>query len=129
MKKAVVTDQSIENLVSVLLLTGVLISAGFVLGGGIFFVLRHGRELTDYHVFRGQPKIDRLLGEIVRGALKLRSRSIIQFGILCLIATPIVRVAASLVGFALEGDKRYVVVTALVLAVLLYSLMIGGGAG
>lgn len=129
MKKAVVTDRSIENLVSVLLLTGVLISAGFVLAGGIYFVVRHGMENADYHAFRGEPKVDRLVGGIVRGALRLRSRSVIQFGILLLIATPIVRVAASLVGFALEGDRRYVIVTAIVLAVLLYSLISGGVAG
>jgi uncharacterized membrane protein len=129
MKKALVTDRSIENLISVLLLTGVLISAGFVLGGGVYFVLRHGAERADYHIFRGQPSVDRLLGGIIRGALALRSRSVIQLGILLLIATPIVRVAASLAGFALEGDRRYVIVTSIVLAVLLYSFVSGGVAG
>lgn len=129
MKKAVVTDRSIENMVSVLLLTGVLISAVFVLAGGIYYVVRNGGNIADYRVFRGAPRVDRQLSRIVEGALALRSRSIIQFGILCLIATPIVRVAASLLGFALEGDRRYVIVTAIVLAVLLYSLASGGGAG
>jgi uncharacterized membrane protein len=129
MKKAHVTDRTIENLVSVLLMTGVLISAAFVLCGGIYFVLRHAGDATDYQVFRGEPRIDRLISEIVRGALRLRARSIIQFGILLLIATPILRVAASLVGFALEGDRKYVVVTSIVLTVLLYSLVSGAVGG
>ena len=119
------TDQSIENMVSVLLLTGVVISGGIVLGGGVYYLLRHGSEIADFHTFRGQPSIDRLVGEIVRGALSLRARSIIQFGILALIATPILRVAVSLIGFALEHDRKYVVITAIVLTVLLYSLVSG----
>jgi uncharacterized membrane protein len=60
--------------------------------------------------------------------LALRARSIIQLGVLLLVATPIVRVAFSIVGFALEGDRLYVVITSLVLAILLCSL-IGGAAG
>ncbi|MDQ2773857.1 MAG: DUF1634 domain-containing protein, partial [Acidobacteriota bacterium] len=63
------------------------------------------------------------------GAVHLRARSIIQFGILLLIATPILRVAFSLVGFAMERDKAYVLITTVVLAILLYSLINGAVAG
>jgi uncharacterized membrane protein len=49
-------------------------------------------------------------------------RAIIQFGLLVLIATPIARVAFSLVGFAMEGDRKYMVITSIVLAVLLYGI-------
>jgi uncharacterized membrane protein len=82
----------------------------------------------DYHKFHVQPAHDRLVHEIIAGAFALRSRSIIQLGVLLLIATPIVRVAFSIVGFALEGDRLYVVITSVVLAILLYSL-IAGAAG
>ena len=59
----------------------------------------------------------------------MRARSIIQAGILLLIATPIARVAFSLAGFGLERDGKYVVITAIVLAVLLYSLTSGANLG
>ncbi len=120
-----VSDRSIERMVSVLLRTGVLLSGAVVLAGGTYYLLRHGGQTADYHVFHGQPSIDRIVSEIVKGAFALRARSIIQFGILLLIATPIARVAFSLVGFALEKDRKYVVITAIVLAVLLYSLISG----
>ena len=42
-----------------------------------------------------------------------------------LIATPIARVLFSVVAFALQRDRTYVVVTLIVLAVLLYSLIRG----
>jgi uncharacterized membrane protein len=119
------SDQQLERIVSMVLRTGVLISALVVLAGGIYYLIRHGAELADYRTFHGQPSIDRNLGQIVQGAIALRARSIIQFGILLLIATPITRVAVSLVGFAFERDGKYMIITAIVLAVLLYSVITG----
>jgi uncharacterized membrane protein len=128
MSHAKMTDRSIERIVSVILRTGVLISGTVVLLGGIFFLAAHGHEAADYHKFHVQPAPDRLVHGILSGAFGFRARSIIQLGVLLLVATPIVRVAFSIVGFALEGDRLYVVITSLVLAILLFSL-IGGAAG
>jgi uncharacterized membrane protein len=107
----------------------VVLSALVVFAGGLYYLARHGNEIADYHTFRGTPSIDRRISEIVRGAIDLRARSIIQAGILLLIATPIARVAFSLMGFALERDRKYVAITAIVLAVLLYSLTSGANLG
>lgn len=120
-----VTDHSIEMAISVLLRAGVLISGLIVLAGGIYYLMQHGREVESYHEFRGTPEIDRIVPQIVNGAFHLRARSVIQFGLLVLIATPILRVVFALVGFALERDRGYVIVTSIVLAVLLYSLISG----
>lgn len=120
-----VSDQQLERIVSKVLRTGVLVSALVVLAGGIYYLIRHGAELVDYSTFHGQPSIDRNLAGIIHGAIALRARSIIQFGILLLIATPVARVAVSLAGFAFERDRKYVVITAIVLAVLMYSFLSG----
>jgi len=124
-----VTDRSIEQLVSDVLRTGVLLSGGIVLAGGIYYLMRHAHEIPDDHAFHGELSIDRIVPQIVAGAWSLRPRSIIQLGALVLIATPIARVALSLVGFALERDRTYVIVTAIVLAILLFSLIIGAVQG
>jgi uncharacterized membrane protein len=84
-----------------------------------------GREITDHRTFHGEPTIDRIVGQIVAGALAFRARSIMELGLLLLIATPIPRVALLLVAFALERDRTYVVITAIVLTTLLYSLITG----
>ncbi|MFB2894857.1 DUF1634 domain-containing protein [Aerosakkonemataceae cyanobacterium BLCC-F50] len=55
-------------------------------------------------------------------ALSFRRRGLIQFGLLILIATPILRVAFSAIAFAKQGDRTYLIITLLVLAILLYSL-------
>ena len=59
---------------------------------------------------------------IVRNAMDLSGRGIIQLGLLFLIATPVARVVFSIWGFAEERDRMYVVFTVIVLAVLLFSL-------
>ena len=59
---------------------------------------------------------------MVHGIASLGGRSIIELGLLVLIATPIVRVALSVILFAKERDVTYVVVTVIVLATLLFSL-------
>lgn len=125
MKMPRITDLTIERMVSALLRGGVVISGAVVFVGGLHYLARHGQEYADHHSFHGEPSVDRLVGQIIGGAISLRARSIIQLGLLLLIATPIARVAVSLVGFTLERDRTYVVITAIVLTVLLYSLING----
>jgi uncharacterized membrane protein len=124
-----ISDRTIERMVSVVLRGGVLLAASVMLAGGIYYLIRRGEDIADYHTFRGEASIDRMAGQIIQGAIDLRARSIIQAGILLLVATPITRVAVSLAGFALERDGKYVVITAIVLLVLLYSLVSGSGIG
>ena len=51
----------------------------------------------------------------------MHPQSIIALGLLLLIATPILRVAVSIIAFALERDYRFVVITAIVLVILILS--------
>ncbi len=64
---------------------------------------------------------------IVREAIAFRPLGLIQFGLLLLIATPVARVLFSVLGFALERDWMYVMITLLVLALLIYTLTSGVG--
>jgi len=56
------------------------------------------------------------------GLRELRPIACAQAGLLVLIATPVVRVMASVVGFVLERDRLYAAITIVVLAILLVSL-------
>lgn len=58
------------------------------------------------------------------GLRQLSPIAITQLGILVLIATPVVRVAVSVAGFAREHDLLYVAITLAVLAMLLASLFL-----
>jgi uncharacterized membrane protein len=119
------TDQQVEAIVSNLLRAGVILAAAVVLAGGVSYLIRHGTTAPDYRVFHGEPADLRRVPGIINDGIALRSRGIIQLGLLLLIATPVARVAFSVVAFALQGDCLYVGMTLIVLGVLLYSL-IGG---
>ncbi|MFZ0959338.1 MAG: DUF1634 domain-containing protein [Terriglobia bacterium] len=121
------TDQYVEELIGNLLQMGVMVASAVVLCGGIVYLLRHGLAAPQYHVFVGEPTDLRTLSGVVRDALTLRGRGIIQLGLLLLIATPVARVAFSVAAFSLQRDRLYVAVTLMVLAILLYSLTSGRG--
>ncbi len=120
------TDEQVEQIVGTLLRSGVIIAALVVLVGGIFYLIRYGGTFPDYRVFRGEPQDLRSLSGIVADAFSFRLRGIVQLGLLLLIATPVARVVFSVVAFALQRDRTYVLVTLIVLGVLMYSL-VGGG--
>jgi len=117
------TDQRVEVIVGQLLRAGVILSAAVVMLGAGIFLARHGMQAANYRVFAGEPSDLRSVRGIIHTAFAFHGRGIIQLGLLLLIATPIARVAFSIFGFAEEKDRMYMVFTAVVLAVLLYSLI------
>lgn len=117
------TDQKVEVIIANLLRAGVTLAAVMVLSGGIVFLARHGFERTNYRTFVGEPSDLRNWRGIIRAALAFRGRGIVQLGLLFLIATPVARVAFSVLAFAFERDWLYVGIATFVLAVLLYSLL------
>ncbi len=121
------TDERVEGVIGTLLRDGVILAAGVVLVGGIMYLTGHGLARPNFQFFRGEPSDLHSVFGIVKGMCALHSRSIIQFGLLLLIATPIARVAFSIVAFAFERDRTYVAITSIVLVILMYSLLSGQG--
>ncbi len=67
----------------------------------------------------------RTLSWLLGGLGHLDGQAVIVAGLLLLIATPVMRVAVSLVVFARERDRVYLAITATVLALLLLSFALG----
>lgn len=116
-------DRTIEQLVSHLLKFGVLLASAIVLLGGWIYLSRHGTEPAEYQFFHGEPTEFCSPWGVVQAVLSGNSLSIIQLGILLLIATPIVRVVFCLSTFIWQRDLSYIFITSFVLAGLLYSLI------
>lgn len=115
-------DRHLQNIIGHLLRAGVLLAAAVVLFGGILFLAQHHAQHVNYAIFsvgmdqlRSVPGIIKLVGH-------LDPRGLMQLGLVLLIATPVARVAMAVVGFQLERDRLYVVVSLIVLAVLVFSL-------
>jgi uncharacterized membrane protein len=116
-------ERNTRVLVSKLLRVGVLTAASITFIGGILFFIQHPETIFAYDTFNGEPARLRQATIIIREALAFKSRAVIQFGILVLIATPVLRVFFSLVGFTIEKDWTFVVITGIVVIVLMYSLL------
>jgi uncharacterized membrane protein len=118
-------EKRMDEIMGRLLRTGVILAAAFVVAGGVVFLARHPEPVTNYHVFQGEPEELRTVPGIFHYALAFHGRGLIQLGLLILIATPIARVAFSVVAFLYQRDWTYVVVTLIVLGLLVYSLLGG----
>jgi len=102
---------------------GVTVAALVVLAGGILYLAQSGGPPPDYTHFHGAPAGSEHISGILAGVLKLDSKSLIESGILLLIATPIGRVLMGVVGFSLMKDRFYAAISAVVLAILLLSFV------
>ncbi len=106
-------------LVGRVLVLGVSLSTLFIVAGLLVLPTHGGVTLTRLFDFPDS------LGVIIHGVLAGHPQSIVSLGLLLLLATPVLRVAISIVTFAIEKDAKYVVITAFVLLVLLGSIIQG----
>ncbi len=114
-------EEFTANLIGWILQGGVILSASIILIGLLMLPLRPGGFSVS-----GLLSFPQTFSQVWVGLLMLHPQAIIALGLLLLIATPILRVAVSIVAFALERDRRFVVITALVLAILLLSNVLLG---
>jgi uncharacterized membrane protein len=114
-------DQRLEIAMGRILRVGVTGAALVVLAGGVLYLSQSSRPIPDYSHFHGAPAAYEHVTAIFAGAIRIESTSLIQFGILLLIATPISRVLFGVVGFTAMKDRLYAAVSAIVLIVLLVS--------
>lgn len=114
--------ERLERVIGLILLVGVAIAGSIVALGGTLYLLRHGRASVHYGVFSGEPTDLRTIPGVVGNVFHMEGRAIIQIGLLVLVAVQVVRVAFTAWLFKVAGDRVFVYVSLLVLAVLGYSL-------
>jgi uncharacterized membrane protein len=110
-----------ELAISHVLRGGVILSAAIILLGVVWFYLQMaitGRATLTYPTS---------VSGIVQGLVRGEPLAVVTLGLLILLLTPILRVAISILIFALERDWLYTVITLVVLIILLASLLLGRG--
>jgi uncharacterized membrane protein len=109
------SEQKSERMISAVLRYGSLISTlVMVLGLGLMLLRGSSAPLASYHRIR--PTL--LFPQLIR----LEPAAVTEFGILLLLLTPIFRIIAAGLTFALECEYKYVFVSLGVLAVVLLSI-------
>jgi uncharacterized membrane protein YfcA/uncharacterized membrane protein len=113
--------ETTNNIIGWILQIGVILSAAIILIGLILLPIHPGglsvQRLLNF---------PQTLSQVGEGLLVLQPQAVIALGLLLLIAIPVIRVAASVIAFALEGDRKYVVITLIVLTILLCSVLLLG---
>ncbi|QGP91062.1 hypothetical protein MGLY_03860 [Neomoorella glycerini] len=107
----------VEDIISQSLRWGVVISAIIIAAGLVFYLLTGD---SGYPAGFFPTSIPQVFKDVVH----FKSFAIIDLGLLLLIATPIFRVAASIIAFIFDRDRPYVVITTYVLAMLILSLLL-----
>lgn len=126
-----IKDRQLQSIIGFTLRTGVLIAVVIGVFGGTIFLVSHRSDPVSFQKFAGTHSLFASPLNTVRQALhpgpqstENRGLAIAQIGIICLLLTPIIRVALSIVGFALERDGIYVAITTIVLATLTCSMLL-----
>lgn len=123
-------ERDVEQYIGKLLRYGVMLSCAITLFGGVIYLFQHKGVMVDYSpvptgMAFGVEDYLRELNTIFPRMLDFDGAAIIQFGVLVLIATPIIRVAFSAFSFLIEKDYLYVVITLIVLAIILANMLLG----
>jgi uncharacterized membrane protein len=119
---------SMNTLLGIVLRSGVVLSGVSIAVGATLFIANHSLDDTASYLTYNSNLIPHgnfpaSLTSIASGLASLDPSSIIQLGFLILLATPVARVAMSLFLFAAERDRKFVYLTAAVLAILLFSML------
>jgi uncharacterized membrane protein len=116
---------SMDILVGYILLVGVIISVLLIIAGTLWHWI-NDHNLTFQYSILGRNYFNFLLSDftaLLNGTI--RPRALVNLGIAMLMLTPYVRVAASVVYFALVArNLKYTLFTLFVTAVLTYSLFL-----
>jgi uncharacterized membrane protein len=120
------SDQDLDESVAIVLRIGVTLSAAVVSLGGLLSGHHLLSGVPDYtHFHPANPGVRSVTG-IVHGAVNIIPGSVIQLGLLLLIATPVARVVLCVIGFARQQNLLYVAVSMVVLLVLILSFVRAG---
>ncbi|HEY5521479.1 MAG TPA: DUF1634 domain-containing protein [Candidatus Limnocylindrales bacterium] len=115
------TDARLERLMSLVLAIGVIVSAVLItLGFAASFVVGWAGSLTGA-ALRAADATD--FSGLLSRLADLQPLAFAQAGLVVLIATPVVRVAVTALGFWRERDALYAVITLAVLALLVASFV------
>jgi uncharacterized membrane protein len=125
--------RQVELLISTLLRVGVTVSLATIVLGTIITFTHHpafvGSRETLPQAVGPRAEFPHTVRDVIASAARGRGQGIVMLGLFLLIATPVMRVAVSVLAFVYERDMTFVVVTTAVLILLLLSFYLGNVEG
>lgn len=116
-------EKDLQTLIGQLLRWGIVISMSIVILGLILFFLQNQNFQTKFGEFQEEKLFN--FQNWYQGLKTFESTSIIMLGVMCLVLTPVLRVVFAILGFALEKDHLYVLISSVVLLIIIASIFLG----
>lgn len=127
------TLRRVERIISGLLRSGVVTSLVLMLAGTLisfFRSHRYGESHDDLVRLIGKEgDFPHSLAWLLEGLGSLRGQSLIVLGLVILIVTPVLRVMVTIVAYLIERDRIFVLLSSIVLALLILSMVLGNYSG
>lgn len=129
MSTKTIKDKDISRIIGLILRWGVYLSLSVAIIGGFIYLTTKGdhTSMQQKAFVEKDENLITLVRDMFRGIAKGDGLSIIELGILLLIATPLTRVVFSLWAFNQEKDRLYVTITLIVLVIIFVSILTGFG--
>jgi uncharacterized membrane protein len=125
--------RKVELAISSLLRIGVLTSLLIVLAGTAVTFVHHPHYLSSrrdlVRLTKPGAEFPHSVPSVITGLEHSQGRAIVMAGLLLLIATPVLRVAVSVLAFIYQRDRTFVAITTVVLTLLVTSFVLGRGGG
>ncbi len=111
-----------DTAITILLRVGVVLSVTIIIAGTAITFVHH----SDYFSSSpGATHFPNTISEVVMGVRGGSGPAIMMAGLLVLIATPVARVALSIVIFVIERDRIYAAITTGVFIILMIAFAVG----
>lgn len=121
----------VDAAIAHLLRGGVLLSVAVIVAGLTFSFIHHPQYVYSKadlgHLTAPATIYPHTLGDVITQIREGHGLAVVMLGLLLLIATPVTRVAFSVVAFAIEHDGLYVGLTLVVFVLLIASFFLGAG--
>jgi uncharacterized membrane protein len=114
------STKEMQNTISLILLSGTLLSAALVIIGGIMYLSEHGSQIMPFELLQ-TDMVPTSMKQVWQFALSFSSLAIIELGLLLLVATQMVRVALLCWFYAMQKDLAFLFISLFVLVILIYS--------
>jgi uncharacterized membrane protein len=119
----------VERVISVVLRGGVGLSLLLVIAGTLLSFTHHPTYMHSApdlgQLTKPGAEFPHTLRGVMAGLREWHGQALVVVGLLVLVATPVARVAISILLFMIQKDRMFVIITTLVLALLLLSFFLG----
>lgn len=116
-----ISTKKAEWVIGWILLLGMSLSALLILAGGLLLLLHHPHESMQLSLL--DTPTYKSLADILHTITTIKATSIIELGILLLVATQVLRVALLVIFYAATKDIAFTLFSLFILVMLLYSFI------